>query len=228
MSNPHPNSLMELFVQGKPQTLSRDPNIASDGTWMWAGYEHVIDSKPNGFNFTDTATAQKWLPAIGDGDGLWLHGYWKFDWRDTYVQVASITPSGSGYFVANNPKTPPQYPFTNGCRFYAVDSIHFLDTASEYYIDRKAGILYYLPAEPLTADTEVVVSVLGSVVESTANHTSFSNMVISDSRGATMSLSGEGFTVDSCTVSNSGGPCLSVTGSQNSVHNSTVGFLVLM
>ena len=61
-------------------------------------------------------------PALSSSNGLWLHGYWKFDWRDTFLRIASITPgkAGGAATYTRDPATPPQYPFTNGCRFYAV------------------------------------------------------------------------------------------------------------
>ena len=48
---------------------------------------------------------------------LWLHGFFKFDWRDTYIKVDSITKNGKGWSVTRDNATKPQYPFTPGCRF---------------------------------------------------------------------------------------------------------------
>lgn len=39
ISDPWDN--LELFVDGKPQTRARYPNIAANDTWMWSGYENM-------------------------------------------------------------------------------------------------------------------------------------------------------------------------------------------
>ena len=57
--------------------------------------------------------------------------YWKYDWMDTYIKVDSIT--ASGVYTQNN-ATPPHSPFTPGSRFYAVDSLAFLDAPGEYLL----------------------------------------------------------------------------------------------
>ena len=49
------------------------------------------------FTFKDTDRGALWASALSEAASrhetaaMWLHGYWKFDWRDTYVKVASIT-----------------------------------------------------------------------------------------------------------------------------------------
>lgn len=39
--------------------------------------------------------------------------------------------------------------------FSCGDTVQFLDTPGEYFIDTSAGMLYYLPPTPLTAASEV-------------------------------------------------------------------------
>ena len=59
-----------------------------------------------------------------------------------------------------------------------MNSLAFLDAPNEYYIDRGKGTIYWLPVKgALTAQTDVVVSLLKSVVTSSgAKHTSFESM----------------------------------------------------
>ena len=231
MGNPHPDKMAELFVEGQPMTLSRSPNIADDGTWMWYGYEHVMDADNfSSFVLDDAASATALRTALDDASEgeLWLHGYWKFDWRDTFVNINSVAPTAgnASRFTFNaDPKTPPQYPFTNGCRFYGVNSLAFLDAPGEYYINRPKGELYFLPVTPLTASSDVVVSHLETVVDATnAVNVRFEKLTISDSRGNVFDASsGSNITVDSCTVSNGGGTCIEITGNRgSSVTNSKV------
>ena len=141
-------------------TLARDPNIDDDPlkTWMWAGYENVTAVTNDTFTFTDTARAAKWRSALANdaatGGDMWLHGYWKFDWRDTYVRVKSIEAASSSsgvqaeaeagaqqFTVTRDAKTPSQYPWVKGCRFYATNSLALLDVPGEYFVSSE-GLLY--------------------------------------------------------------------------------------
>ena len=46
------------------------------------------------------------------------------------------------FTVTRDAATPPQYPYTAGCRFYAVAALELLDMPGEYHIDRASGTLY--------------------------------------------------------------------------------------
>ena len=66
----------------------------------------------------------------------------RFDWRETYIKIQSIEKAaGGGWTYTRDNATTPQYPFTNGCRFYAVGALTFLDEPGEYHIDRTTGTL---------------------------------------------------------------------------------------
>lgn len=111
MHSPYPFGDLELFYDGQPMHRARSPNIAADQTWMWSGYESVTDVANMTFEFLDSEKAQLWAPAAAKGD-LWLHGYFKFDWRDTFIKIDSIVKNTSdpagGYTVTRNVDTKPQ------------------------------------------------------------------------------------------------------------------------
>ena len=54
---------------------------------MWSGYENVTTVDAMGFEFLDSEKAELWAPAAKKG-ALWLHGFFKFDWRDTFIKIA--------------------------------------------------------------------------------------------------------------------------------------------
>jgi len=113
-------------------------------------------------------------------------GFFKFDWRDTYVQVKSITKDANGsYTVQREANTPPQYPWQSGCRFYAVDSLELLDHPGEFFVDNTTAQLFFIPPNgPLSPSDEVYVSVLNSIVQvKGASHVAFMNLDISVSQG---------------------------------------------
>ena len=107
------------------------------------GYEHFTGVDGNtSFVLTDEEAVAAIAPAVGMHGGLWLHGFFKFDWRDTFIKIDSITKRAGvqgGSVLTRDPHTPPQYPFTAGARFYAVNSLQFLDAPDEYFIDVEEG-----------------------------------------------------------------------------------------
>ena len=146
--------------------------------------------------------------------------------RDTFIRIASLTPSasGSGYTVTRDIATKPQYPFTKGCRFYAVAALELLDAPGEYHVDSDSGLMHFLPPAPMTDGTDVVVSLLDTVVSATGTkHMSWKGMTISVSRGTAFDCVGcTNVTVDSCVVTNAGMSCLALGGGNNSAINNTV------
>ena len=93
MSSPYPWDNLELFVDGKPQTRSRYPNIADNDTWIWSGYENMsVPADPNmTFTFKDSTAAKLWAPAVEKGD-LWIHGFFKFD-ASVHKQATHTMPN---------------------------------------------------------------------------------------------------------------------------------------
>ena len=122
---------------------ARSPNIAPDGAWIWAGYTNMSGPTPNAsytdhsdtsFVFKDEVHAKLWREALmtpGTGE-LWLHGFFQWDWRDTFIKVDTITPLAgewAGSFnVTRASDTPPglDSQFTKGSRFYACAALELL------------------------------------------------------------------------------------------------------
>lgn len=224
LGNPYPKAKMELFygTQQQPMTLARDPNIGDDvqKTWKWVGYENMTGLlSPNAthaFGFDDANTATKWMNSMSmdkqrnETESMWLHGYFKFDWRDTYVRVSSIAPSAANsslFTVTTDAATPPQYPYQKGTRFYAVNSLGLLDAPGEYYISSATGQLYFYPPSHGAGVTErVVVSVLKQVVTLTnAKHVTFEKLIMSTSQNEVVTIhDSEAIELTTSTISNAG------------------------
>ncbi len=137
---------LTLYFNEKPMTLARWPN--ND----WATIDNVPESlEGKGFTY-DSNRPAKWLNA----PDLWLHGYWKYDWSDTYVKVASIDSAGKT-ILTEEPYSG--YPFTKGKRFYALNLLEELDSPGEWYLDREKGKLYFWPPSDLQ-NAKVFVSLL--------------------------------------------------------------------
>ena len=139
----------ELFFGGRPMTLARWPN---EGEWeRIAGYpdtgagkdEHggQVGKLEEGFTYTGDRPRQ-WK----DTSDLWVHGYWSWDWANSYERVASID------LDRRLVKTAPPYGlynFRKGQRFYFLNLLEELDQPGEWFLDRKTGVLYFWPPAPL-------------------------------------------------------------------------------
>ena len=248
LANPYPKFKMELFYgdggNSQPMTLARDPNIDlnDSGLWKWVGYENMTVLNSSAFEFKDTTTGEKWRKSMAqdcarnETSSMWLHGYWKFDWRDTYVRVDSIVPSlqhpTTSFTVTRDNATAPQYPWVNGCRFYAVNSLGLLDQPGEYYISTSTGDVYFWPPSSSEVEQEggvnhpVAVSVLHQVVSNDqTSNVSFENLIISTSQGTVVDVTNgaDNVNVTGCTACNSGAACVYMSGVTNShVTGSTV------
>ena len=171
LANPYPQTLPELISGKKAQIIARHPNIDDSGTWQWVGFSNITNAANMSFDFADTQTAMLWERALSSSPEkeLWVHGFFKFDWRDTFVKIKSIVKSNGAYTFTRDASTPPAYAFTDGFRMYALGSLDFLDAKGEYFIDAE-GTLHYLPASPSCLD-DMYLSVNASVITLPSYHT---------------------------------------------------------
>lgn len=90
-------------------------------------------------------------------DDVWIHGFWMWDWLDSYEQVTAIEVAKR--LIITNP--PPYVEYCKGRRWYALNILEELDMPGEYYLNRKEGLLYFWPPEPTG---ETVVSTVGGAL----------------------------------------------------------------
>ncbi|HUI09282.1 MAG TPA: right-handed parallel beta-helix repeat-containing protein [Bacteroidota bacterium] len=156
---------MELFVNGKRMTIARYPNegwlriadVPQTGDTMYNGgleREKRFNGVPAGRHYGrityDGNEPSRWAPA----NDIYLHGYWTFDWSDSYQRVQSIDTVKHEITLR-----PPHhwYGYTKNQRYYVMNVLEELDSPGEWYLDRTHGILYLWPPEEIR---EAVVSML--------------------------------------------------------------------
>ncbi|MBN2378161.1 MAG: right-handed parallel beta-helix repeat-containing protein [Sedimentisphaerales bacterium] len=139
----------ELFFNNKRMTLARWPNEG------WATIAKIIDSgacpregdpKTNGGVFEYSGNR----PSGWDVEtGVWLHGYWCFDWFSETIQIKTLDSQNHRITLA----APSLYSIRQGNpsprRYYALNLLEELDSPGEYYIDCAGSLLYFWPPEPL-------------------------------------------------------------------------------
>lgn len=155
----------ELFCRDQRMTPARWPNEG------WATIANIVDSgsrprdgdmsgRPGIFQYSGDRPSQ-WDVAAG----VWLQGYWCYDWYDEFIRVASIDPATRTITFAK----PHLYSVMQGNpsprRYRAINALRELDQPGEYYIDRAAMRLFFWPPEG-KGPLRLVVSTLAEPVVS--------------------------------------------------------------
>jgi hypothetical protein len=207
---------LELFANGQPMTLARWPN---NDEWLTisgiprntaTGDEHggQLGQLEGGFILEHNRPA-RWQPSTN----WWVHGYWAWDWANSYEQIASIQPDG---LIRT---TPPHglYGFRQGQRFYFLNVLEELDTPGEYFVDTTTGQLYFWP--PLnSANTSTTVSLLKTPLIQTRNtsHVTFHGLALEATRSHGIEITdGSHCIVSSCRLRNLGNHGVVVTGGKS-------------
>ncbi len=134
---------LELFFEGEPARLAGWPD--SD----WARIREVPAGPQSGAFRYEGDRPARWK----DARDVWLHGYWTWDWADSYEQVESLDAA------AGEVRTVPPhgvYGYKAGARFRFLNVMEELDSPGEFYMDRDSGILYFWPPTPLEGRTAEV------------------------------------------------------------------------
>jgi hypothetical protein len=204
----------ELFFDGKPMTLARWPNegafeqIAGFPEGSGQGDEHggKIGQLDAGFMYAGDRP-RTWK----DTRDLWVHGYWSWDWANSYERVASLE------LVQRLVKTAPPYGlygFRKGQRFYFLNVLEELDQPGEWFLDRKTAMLYFWPAAPL-AKQEVMLSLLDRPLLrlDRTSHLAFRGLRLEATRGHAVEIvGGASNRIEGCSIRNIGNCGVKVSG----------------
>jgi hypothetical protein len=209
----------ELFFNDRRMTVARWPNKG------WATIEKIIDAgsvpregdksgRVGVFQYSGDEPG-RWNPAAG----VWLHGYWCFDWYDETIQVQSIDREKKQITLA----APALYGVKQGNpsprRFAAVNLLEELDEPGEFYIDHVGKTLYFWPPAPI-AGARIALSLLDAPLLriKEANSITVSGMTFEDTLASGVEiLGGRGNSIRKCTVRNLRGLGIRVAGGTDNV-----------
>jgi TonB family protein len=200
---------LELFFEDAPMTLARWPNSVGGDTGpdTWATVASVpVAKEASRFTYTG-ARPSRWKAA----DDIYLHGYWAYDWADTYDQATASNPAAHEITLG-----PPALPFgiLPGKRWYALNVLEELDAPGEYYVDRHSGMLYFYPPRSAAGGKTVVSIVEGPLLNiEGAMDVSISGLTLEDGRGDGIDIAkSTNVAVHGCTVRNMGRSGIMVVG----------------
>jgi len=201
---------MELFFDDRPMTLARWPNEGFAKIVRPVGktpeVSHGIRGTREGDFIYDTDRPARW---VGEPEG-WLHGYWFWDWSDSYGRIEAIEPAKRLLHLA-----PPYhgYGYRAGQRYYALNLLSELDQPGEYYVDRKTSTLTFWPPKPLEM-AETVVSVAPHLVLfDNTSHVVLRGLIFEASRSTAIRIEkGQGVRIVGCTIRNGGAAGVTISG----------------
>jgi len=132
---------MEVLANGRVMPLAEWPNEG------WATIEGVPEGQDGGmFTVAEKDRLARWQHA----EDLWVHGYWTWDWADSYEAVDRINPD-TGAIYTKEPHGA--YGYKKGQRWRALNLLEELDRPGEWYLDRERGVLYWWPPEDIAGLT---------------------------------------------------------------------------
>ena len=151
-----PATTAEFFCDGQALTLARWPDhgFVNGGAILAAGVKAT--GEPSVFTYGDDRHA-RWTTA----PDAWLYGYFAHGWADRTLAVRKIDPATKqvvcdpyGYGKAG---MQPVKWFNQGrIKYQVFNLLEELDQPGEYYVDRRAGRLYFYPwGAPASAELEV-------------------------------------------------------------------------
>jgi len=208
---------LELFFQDKPMTIARWPNsgfVRIVGYPESTGDDHggTLGKLAGGFNYEGDRPL-RWR----DANDIWVHGYWAYDWANSYEHVESIDTE------RRLVKTSPPYgnygfrAGGDGGRFYFLNILEELDQPGEWYLDRKAGVLYFWPPEPIDQSKPVVTIVESPLIHiNNASYVTIRGLVLECSRGDGVRISGGSNNLAAdCVIRNLGNNGVVISGGNN-------------
>ncbi|MBP7950388.1 MAG: right-handed parallel beta-helix repeat-containing protein [Verrucomicrobiales bacterium] len=201
---------LELFFQDQPMTLARGPNegFLKIAEVLGTTPEEVRGTKgcKEGIFTYEGDRPSRW---VGEPEA-WVLGYWFWDWAEQRQRIESLDPATRKLTLT---KPDHGYGYRKGQWFYGFNILAELDQPGEWYLDRKAGVLYFWPPTPI-AEGRAVVSVLPTLLTvKNAEHLTFRGITFEVARGTGITISGgTDVQIVGCTLRNFGSWAVRVDG----------------
>ncbi|MDR2686550.1 MAG: right-handed parallel beta-helix repeat-containing protein [Oscillospiraceae bacterium] len=226
----------ELFFNGRRCVTARYPNGSE---WLEIG--KVIDNgdsketygngtvvnpdwpglhNPRGGAFEmDKATAAR-AASWATLDDVWMFGCFMHEWADMSTPVKAVDKAAGTVTT----EYASFYGFKPGRTYYFYNVLEELDEPGEWYLDRKAGLLYFWPPEGDFdgASIDISLSIETLISGENLKNMSFIGFALQGTRGDGVNLRGDGLTVDHCLVQNLAGSAIALEGYNNTASNNEV------
>ena len=213
---------LELFFNGHRMKLARYPN---EGWILTAdvpqtGEQRFLEGLEREKRFAGVPVGRHYGRITYDGnrpatwaptDDGYAQGYWVWDWSDSFQRIQSIDSARREITFA---APHHNYGYAPQQRFRYLNILEELDQPGEWYLDRRAGRVYFYPPAALTPDA-VVVSVLSTplITLQDVAYVTLEGFTLEHSRGSGLVITGgEHCQIAGATLRELGGEALVVTG----------------
>jgi len=216
------NPGLELFFRGRRQPLAAYPNagwlliadVPQSGAKLFnegLAREKRFDGVPAGRHYGRITYAGDRPSQWSTNNEIYAHGYWTWDWSDTYQRVQSIDAARHELTFA---EPHHHYGYTKNQRYRFLNVLEELDAPGEWVLERAQGRIIFLPPEE-PRDGDLVVSRLETplVHLDGARHVSFAGFTLEAGRGTGVLVTGgESCTLAGLTLRNLGGEAVTIDG----------------
>lgn len=185
---------MELYVNGQGMTLARWPN---EGTVQM---DTIVDAGPTrkekdqlavrGGTFSYTYDRPQYWTQASD---IWLDGIFGHSWEWSYNKIQSIDTQAKTITLRYGEMSGLLMNGTYPDFHFAQNLLEEIDMPGEYYIDRQAGKLYFLPNAEFNQsapDIEVTMLKTPMINALNASYIDFSGLVLENGRDSAAVLMG--------------------------------------
>ena len=207
---------LELFFWAEPMSVARWPN---EGFVKFAGAPRDQEA-PDEHGRTQGSLTGGFLyegdrPRSWKADeNIWVHGYWAYDWANSYERIATIDHERR---LIKTASPYGNYGFRAGQRIYFLNVLEELDAPGDWYLDAGTGIVYFWPPARCRAEP-CGVSVVEEPLVSFKNvsHVTLRGITIECTRGDGVRIEGgSDDAIDRCKVLNVGNTAVVVNGGTN-------------
>ena len=184
----------QLSCDGQAMNLASWP---SNGSWAHTG----TAVGPNGFAYPADAPLSSKAT-----EGLWIEGYFIYDWSDSRMPVTSIDQSNVTLFADTS---AAHYVSSNGhfnadARFWFLNLPEFLQQPGQYWLDTATSMVYVVLAssDAATSRGTCTLAVTPTVLEvRDTSHISFTGFSIAAAQETLVTVSNSSFIeISNCSV----------------------------
>ena len=217
---PKPESApVDVFYGDSEMTLARYPNEGwmNVDTVVVSGYDHNAVGTENERPVTEMFTIKETDSRIDNwtlsaGKGALMYGYWKYEWADQAVPIASIDTEANTITSG----VPSAFGVAEGKPYYVYNLIEELDKHGEYYIDAEKNLLYACFDTAPQGDLTVVTAKSPLIKFDGASYVTIHGIDIMGSRSNACEInSGTGNVISNCEISYTSDNAVEINGGVN-------------